>query len=117
MYKGTFTKTIDWEKDTTITLFLTREEKELIYEAICKINIYSYPENYAPISTISVSPTFTFSIEMTMEGIDRSINWTENTESETKDAKRLRRLFEKIAEQIENHKEIKELPKDERVFF
>jgi len=116
-YKGTCTKTIDWEKDTTITLCLTREEKELIYKTISMINIYSYPENYAPISTISVSPTFAFSIKMTMEGIERSINWTENTESETKDAKRLRRLFEKIAEQLENHKEIKELPEDERVFF
>lgn len=116
-YKETYTKAIDWEKDTMITLRLTREEKELIYETIRKIDIYKYPENYAPTSTISVSPSFSFTIKITMDGIDHSINWTENTESETKDAKSLRKLFEVITEQIENHKEIKELPESERFFF
>lgn len=116
-YAETYTQALDWEKDTTITLCLTREEKELIYKTITKIDIFRYPENYAPTSTISISPSPDYFISLTMEGIDRRINWTENTESTTKEAKRLRRLFDVITQQIDNHKEIKELPESKRLVW
>ncbi len=116
-YIDSLRKAITWENDTMIALHLTQEEKELIYKTITKIDIYKYPENYAPTSTISETPSFTFFIKMTMNNIDHSINWTENTESETSDAKRLRELFKLITEQIEKHKETKELPKSERYIY
>ena len=114
--KNIYTKALNWEADTIISLCLTNEEKELIYKKK-KIDIYKYPHNYAPTSTISVSPSFSFSIKVSINGHDHSINWTENTESKNKDAKRLMELFENITEQIEKHEEVKRLPKSKRFFY
>lgn len=116
-YENRYTKALDWEVDTVIPLTLTREEKELIYKTIIDIDIYRYPDNYAPVSTNFISPSFTFFIKMTIDGYDLSINWEENTHSETKSAKRLRKLFEEIKELLEKHNEVKDLPESNRIFI
>jgi len=95
-YKDKLTKTIDWELDTTISYQLPVSEKQEIYKILREIDVYKYPENYAPTSTVNVSPTFSYQFKFTLNGVDYKINWTENTESENKDARELRRLFLKI---------------------
>jgi hypothetical protein len=52
-----------------------------------------------------------------MNGIDYKINWQENTESEIKDARELRKLFIEIQKYLENDDIIKELPESKRAFF
>ena len=116
-YKDKLTKVIDWNLDTTISYQLPVKEKQKIYKLLTKIDIYKYPENYAPTSTIKVSPTFSYRFEFTMHGVDHKINWQENTESENKDSKELRKLFFEIQNILENDDLVKELPVSKRTFL
>lgn len=92
-YKNNYTKTLNWDKDTTIKLYLTKNEKNLIYKIITKIDILKYPKNYAPTSTICITPSSNFFISVTLDGIYHTINWSENTESRTKDAKKIKKVI------------------------
>ena len=116
-YNGKLTKAIDWELDTTISYQFSTDQKQKIYELLNKIDIYKYPENYAPISTVDVSPTFSYRFEFTINGVDHKINWKENTESEVKDARELRKLFFEIQTILEKDNLIRELPESKRVFL
>jgi hypothetical protein len=116
-YKDELTKTIDWELDTTISYQLPIEEKQKIYELLKEIDICKYPENYAPTSTVKVLPTFSYQLKFTISGVDYKINWKENTESEIKNARELRKLFFEIQKILENDDLIKKLPESKRVFF
>jgi hypothetical protein len=116
-YKNKLTKTIDWELDTTIAFVLPLSEKQKIYKIFKKIDIYKYPENYAPTSTVSVSPSFYYQLEFTLNGVDYKINWKENTESDTKEAKELRKLFQEIQKAIEKDERVKKLPETKRTFL
>jgi hypothetical protein len=116
-YKSKLTKTIDWDTDTTISYKIPFAEKQKIYKILKKIDIFQYPENYAPTSKKDVFPSFTYRFEFTMNDIDYKINWQENTESEIKDARELRKLFIEIQKYLENDYIIKELPESKRAFF
>lgn len=116
-YNDKLTKTIDWDIDTTISYKIPFTEKQKIYEILKKIDIFKYPENYAPTSKKDVSPSFSYRFDFTMNGIDYKINWKENTESEIKDARELRKLFIEIQKNLENDDIIKELPKSKRAFL
>lgn len=48
--------------------------------------------------------------------VTKEISWEENTESETWDAKRLRRMFSKIEEHIQQLESVYLLPKS-KIFF
>ena len=116
-YNNTLTKTIDWEKDTTISLKVSSEFKESIYKLLKEIDIARYPYNYAPTSTANILPSFSYEIKYTMDSIARSIKWEENTYSENRDAKRLRNVFIEIEKYIEQKEEVKSLPDSERFFL
>ena len=52
-----------------------------------------------------------------MHGVDHKINWQENTESEIKDSKELRKLFFEIQNILENDDLVKKLPESKRTFL
>jgi len=116
-YKDKLTKTIDWGLDTTISFQLSLTEKQNIYKIFKEIDIYKYPENYAPKSTLKVFPTFSYQLGFTLNGVDYKINWKENSESDTKDAKELRKLFREIQNTIEKDDQVKKLPESKRGFL
>ena len=116
-YKDKLTKTIDWERDTTISYQLSLAEKQRIYSILKEIDIYHYPQNYNPTTRVRVRPSFSFEFEFTLNGVDYKINWKENTESDTRDAKKLRNLFRMIQNTIENDAQVKKLPEDKRAFM
>lgn len=116
-YNDKLTKVIDWNLDTTISYQFPINEKQKIYKLLTKIDIYKYPENFAPTSTIKVSPAFSYRFKFTMQGVDYKINWQENTESEIKDSRELRKLFFEIQKIIENDDLVKELPESKRAFL
>lgn len=116
-YKDRLTKKIDWALDTTISYQLSIAEKQRVYKILKEIDIYKYPENYNPTSTVEVFPSFSYQFEFTLNGVDYKINWKENTESDTKDAKELRNLFLEIQNMIEKDSKVKKLPKSKRAFL
>ena len=116
-YNNTLTKTIDWENDTVISFQTSIEFKEKIYNILRDIDIYKYPENYAPTSTIKISPSSSYFLKFTLGSDTTLINWEENTESENIDAKKLRKLFMTIYNYLEQNERVKSLPDDERAFL
>lgn len=116
-YRNKLTKIIDWNLDTTVSYLLPIEEKLKIYNLLKEIDIYKYPENYAPTSTVDLSPTFSYCFKFTLNGIDHKVNWKENTESEIKEARQLRKLFLEIQNILEKDDLIIELPESKRAFY
>ncbi|HZL08599.1 MAG TPA: hypothetical protein VFC65_01265 [Prolixibacteraceae bacterium] len=116
-YNNKLTKAIDWELDTTISYQLPLNERQRIYKILKNIDIYKYPENYAPTSTVTILPTAPYVFEFTLNGVDSKINWEENTESETKDAKELRKLFFEVVSTFEKDGRVKSLPESKRAFL
>jgi len=116
-YNNTLTKKFDWEHDTIISFEIGQEFKEKIYNTLCDIDIYKYPENYAPTSTITVDPSTSYFLKFTFNSDTTEINWTEHTYSEKKEAKKLREIFETIYEYLEQDDRVKSLPEDRRAFL
>jgi hypothetical protein len=116
-YRNTLIKTIDWETDTAISFQLTQEEKEKIFNTLKSIDIYKYPENYAPTSTKTVSPSYSYYLKFTINKDDYEISWQENTESEIEDARNFRNLFQEFKKFIEKDERVKTLPKSKRAFI
>lgn len=116
-YENTLTKQYQWDVDTTIKVEIEESFKKEIYDYLRKIDIFRYPANYAPISYISVSPSFEYYLKFTADSIEFVIDWTENTCSDSKDAKQLSKLFEKFAKYIEKLDKEMKLPESERCFF
>lgn len=109
-YNNSLIKEIDWKKDTLINFPVDKDFKEKIYSILRNIDINKYPDNYAPASKISISPSSTFYFKFTTDSITRELNWETNTESETNDAKKLRSLFKTILDFLEQDKTVKTLP-------
>jgi len=116
-YNNTLVKQFDWERDTLITFHVKKEFKEKIYSILRDIDIYKYPENFAPTSTTNILPYSPYYFKFTMDSITTSLNWIENTNSEIKDAKKLRTLFIEIRDYIEQDKRADTLPEDKRAFL
>ena len=116
-YNNSLLKQFDWERDTLITFHVKKEFKEKIYGILRDIDIYKYPRNFAPTSTIGRLPSSSYHFKFTIDSITYSIDWVENTYSEIKDAKKLRTLFMEIRDYIEQDERVKDLPEDERAFL
>jgi len=113
-YKNTLTKGIKWESDTTISFTVTDEWKKKIYTALVSLDIYKYPENYAPTTTITVLPSFDYSITFTLNEKTTTVNWAVNTESNEREAIALRKFFDSIYNDVMESTEIQSLPNTER---
>lgn len=116
-YNNELIKKINWNKDTTIKFIVSDKFRVEIYNRLRDIDIYKYPKNYAPTSTVKVSPSFSYYLKYTIDSTTNIINWDLNTESEKKDAKQLRKLFDKIYNYLEQNEKIKRLPDDRRAFY
>ncbi len=114
-YNNTFTKTINWEKDTIIAFKISNNEKLRIYNLIKEYDIIKYPNYFTPPTNIIIRPTFDYYFKCTFDSIDVEINWKFNTESEEKDATILRNFLLQIFDNIMLDKRIKNLPKTERI--
>jgi hypothetical protein len=109
-YNNTLTKLIEMGKDTIINYKFPPMEKEKIFKKLKQIDIYKYPENYAPTSTVQILPANEYYISLTINGENLKIDWIENTYSETKDAQNLSGLFDAIFKIINEDKKVRNLP-------
>ena len=116
-YDNTFSKSINWDKDTIINYKVSDSEKRRIYQLIKEYNIIKYPNYFTPSTHIIVSPSFDHYFKCTFDSINFEINWEFNTESEEKEAKLLRDFLYKIFDNILKEKQIKNLPETKRISF
>ena len=115
-YNNTLIKQLDWHKDTVIKYEVTNKLKMEIFDKLKKIDIYKYPDHYAPTSLIRESPSMSYFLQYTVNGNTRIVDWKENTESETKEAQHLRELFDKLLNEIERDNRVKSFP-DSKVAY
>jgi hypothetical protein len=108
--KGTYTK--DLVGDGTITTGLKLSEKEMknIYKEMRDIDILNYPAMFAPESKSYQTPFPTYLIKIYYNGSEKRIYWVDDKDSKTKEAVRLRELFQKIHEIVIDKDEYKKLP-------
>lgn len=116
-FDNTFTKKIDWDKDTTISLSFPNKEKEKVYRKIKRYAIEELPVTFEPESNMDVSPSPTYYLMFKMNGSVHEIKWETNTYSKEKKAKRLRAIYTQINSYLKGQEAIGNLPEDERGVF
>ena len=116
-YNNTFSKTINFGKDTIISFKISNNEKKRIYNLIKEYNIIKYPNYFTPPTHIIKSNSFDYYFKCTFDSINVEINWEFNTESEEKDATNLMNFLIQIFDNILEDKRIKDLPESERSFM
>ncbi len=109
-FRNTFTSSLDHENDTTIEFQFLLIEKKKIYKIIKDIDVFIYPENYSPTTTIQILPSYSYYFESTLNGYTIKINWEENTYSDTKESKNLMKLFDVIFKNAMEDEKVKRLP-------
>lgn len=109
-YNNTLTKSIEMGKDTTINYVFPQKGKEKIFKNLKQIDIYKYPGNYSPTSTVQTLPASEYYFSSNINGETINIDWVENTCSETKEARNLMGIFNEIFKIINEDKKVKELP-------
>ena len=99
----------------TISLHLTNDELELIYQKAISIGFFDYPTNFViPDDQVLGyhSPASSYQLSMTNGELSSSVTWIDNTMTNpgyTK-ADQLRELMNLIDEIIKSHPEIQQLP-------
>lgn len=116
-FNNTFTKRINWDKDTTISLHYARMEKEKVYQKIKSYTLEELPIYFVPESNIVISPSPTYYLKFRMNGTFYEVIWETNTFSEERRAKRLRKVFSQIKNYLNKQEIITNLPDDERSVF
>ena len=114
-YDNTFSKSINWDKDTIINYRISNSEKKRIYKLIKEYNIIKYPNYFTPSTHIKVSPSFDYYFKSTFDSINVEINWKFNTESKEKEATQLMDFLYRIFDNILKEEQIKKLPETKRI--
>ncbi|MDP4142908.1 MAG: hypothetical protein Q8936_00290 [Bacillota bacterium] len=109
--KGTYTKDLVAAPSVTTPLKLSEKEMNEIYSRMKDINIISYPENFYPKSNMFKTPYDTYSIKIIANGKEKTINWKDESVSDSKEAVQLRGLFIKIHSIVSEKEEYKKLPR------
>lgn len=109
-YNDIFSYGLAWDRDTVISYRVSDKLKREVYSILVDIDIYRYPENYAPTTTFRKLPADYYYLKYSFDSISYTINWRENTESTNRDAVKLRKLFRFIISEIENDSIINSLP-------
>ena len=109
-YNNTFSKSLDWGKDTIISFKIGDNDKNRIYNLIKEYNIIKYPHYYAPPTKRRIMPSFDHYFKCTFDSIDVEIKWEFNTESREKDAEKLTDFLFLIFENVAKDEQIKNLP-------
>jgi hypothetical protein len=110
-FNGTYTKDMVTEPAIITSLKLSDQEMNEIYSEMKSIEIQRYPNTFAPKSNGRVTPFETYSIEIIVDGGEKSIYWEDKNGSKSKDAVQLRNLFNKIRKIISEKDKYKKLPK------
>ncbi|MCF8360926.1 MAG: hypothetical protein K9H26_19410 [Prolixibacteraceae bacterium] len=116
-FDNTFTKKINWDTDTTISLIFPNDEKEKVYKKIKKYSIEELPTNFKPRSIKDVSPSPTYYLKFKMNDTIHEVIWETNTLSKEKRAKRLRAVITQINSYLITKEAVANLPEDERITF
>ena len=109
-FKGQYTKDMVIAPSATAHLLLSDEEMRTIYLEMVKIYIWNYPESFNPKSNLKQTPFETYTIKIVIDGKEKNITWKDEKDSKSKDAVKLRELFNKIIIIINQKEEYKKLP-------
>ncbi len=116
-FDQTFTKDLICDSAVSTSLRLTSEELDTIKLEMERVQIFDYPENFAPPLSDHpskderiVSPSMEYYFKIQLGNNIKEITWHDTNASETNMAKRLRALVSKIRKIIESKKEYKMLP-------
>jgi hypothetical protein len=114
-YDNTFSKSINWDKDTIKNYKISDSDKRRVYQLIKEYNIIKYPNYFTPPTHINVSPSFDYYFKSTFDSINVEINWKFNTESKEKEAILLKDFLYRIFDNILKEEQIKNLPETVRL--
>ncbi|MBE3582024.1 MAG: hypothetical protein IMW96_10415 [Thermoanaerobacteraceae bacterium] len=121
-FAGTFTKDLVNTGTVTTGLTLTPQEMAAVYAEMRRLNIFAYPEEFAPrqkgLDQVYISPHPTYYLKVQMDGKVKEICWEDtageqNLSAQPQEAVQLRNLIDNIVRMIEAKEEFKQLPKPE----
>jgi hypothetical protein len=101
---------------TTISLRLTDDELESIYQKAIAIGFFDYPSKFVvPNDQVLAyhTPAASYEISITKGTMTNSVSWTDNvmTKPDYTKANQLRELMKMIDKVLQSHPEVKQLPR------
>ncbi|AQM60135.1 hypothetical protein [Clostridium baratii] len=109
-FKSTYFKDMASEDSKEINLKLSDKDMDEIYSIMKDINILEYPDVFKPKSETNSKPYEEFYLKVLVNGKEKVIDWTEDNNSQSDEAVKLRKLFKRIHEIISTKEEYKDLP-------
>lgn len=109
-FNGKFTKDMVVDPPIIIDLSLTKEEKQIIYNKMKEIDIFSYPQTFDPVSNMQVTPYQSYYFKVIANNITKEIEWDDKHASGDDRAIKLRELIDIIKVMIYDKDEYKKLP-------
>ena len=116
-YNKTYTQALDWDNDTTIMFKFSEKEMNEIFRLIKKYEIDHYPELFIPTTSRFQSPQDSFFLEYQYDNITKKVLWDINGLSQTRDAKKLRKIFNRIISYVQKDERIRNLPDSKRAYL
>ena len=102
------------EPSNTISLAISDEQMEAIYQKIVAIGFFNYPDSFVstPLDTFKgyVRPAVTYYLQVQNGDTVKAVSWTDNIWPAAKKSDNLRQLFQMIVAILEEHPEINQLP-------
>ncbi len=108
--RGTFTKDMVVDPSITAKLDLTEAELSEIYAEMRRIRITNYPRYFRVLQRNNQSHYENFRIDVYYDGHGKSIIWNDNCFEEIGSTRKLRGLFMRMKEMIQEHEEYKRMP-------
>ena len=73
-YNNTFSKSLEWDKETIISYKISNKEKKRVFELIKENDIISYPNYFTPSTHVIIRPTENYYFKCTYNSANIEIN-------------------------------------------
>ena len=114
-FKGEYTKDMVLDLPITVSLSLSNDELDRIYQKMVAINFFDYPDKFSvsvpPGETIGmVTPYSSYYFKVEYNSKIKELSWEDNITNKDEKAEKLRELIKLIVEIVESKEEYKKLP-------
>jgi len=111
-FKGVFIRDMgSQEPAVSIPLKLSDESIRAFHAAILAAKFADYPEVFRISGNMAFAPAKSYKLEARIGGTSHTVAWTDNIGPSTPEADRLRDLFSTMISIVQDHPEVKRLPR------
>ena len=110
-FEGTYKKDMVIDPSITVDLYISKEEKERIYQKMNNTNFFDYPRNFPQRQDRFVTPSFDYYLKVEYDSKIKEVSWDDNSLFEDENIEKgLNEIKGLILEIIEDKEEYNKIP-------